>query len=156
MNKRKRWLLPKLLKEAIEENDGIDELPFRVCLVERAIQSRVACDDMSLSTWQVNRADCFSVTRSKSMKRKLKPKKKYSFESDLHGDRVRSWGRIQHVIDEDSQEPPPAELTYEICYPRPKTSYPAYSPLISARMQRYRERRLYFLSNISLLSHFTS
>lgn len=136
VNKRKRWLLPKLLKETIEENEDIDELPFRVCLVERAIQSRVAGDDMSINRCQRNRADCLSVIRSKSVKRKFKPKKKYSFESDLHGDRVRSWGRIEHVKDEDSQEPPPSELTYEICYPPPKTSYPAYSPFISARMQR--------------------
>ncbi|XP_071817873.1 uncharacterized protein [Apostichopus japonicus] len=143
LNKRKRWQLPGLLKQAIKDGE-MEELSFRVTLIERALEVRIDPEEGMSQHFNSKRPDCLSVTRSKCPKGEFKPKAKHSFETDLLGDRKRSWGRITHIVDEDEPRVPPLpELTYEVCYPRPKTAYPSFTPLSTAKLyMRDRRKRI--------------
>lgn len=113
----------------------MEELSFRVTLIERALEVRIDPEEGMSQHFNSKRPDCLSVTRSKCPKGEFKPKAKHSFETDLLGDRKRSWGRITHIVDEDEPRVPPLpELTYEVCYPRPKTAYPSFTPLSTAKL----------------------
>ncbi|XP_077983287.1 uncharacterized protein LOC144438128 [Glandiceps talaboti] len=124
MNKKKRWLLPDLLqRDLLFEHEDYGEIDYRVVVVER---------ETSEYCFGSKRPDCLSVTDSKSEKPYKAPKRnKYAYANDLlNKDRPSKKTRKKkelkaedEVIDtEPTLEEP--ELIYEVCYARPKDSFP--------------------------------
>ncbi|EDO47093.1 predicted protein [Nematostella vectensis] len=104
LGKRKRWLLPELVKERMMESpndneDDSDEEELGVCITERHVHfsHSLDCNCLSVATGKGKRGNVF------------KPKKTYSTKRDLNrggvGDRL---------------------LCYEVCSATPSQSWPNY------------------------------
>ncbi|KAK3724937.1 hypothetical protein QZH41_017150, partial [Actinostola sp. cb2023] len=108
LGKRKRWLLPDLVKERVsdeeitdgEEFEAEDEKEVHICFTERHIYY-----DNKRS-----RGDCVSIYSDHDGQ--IAPKHKYSYYSDF-----------RH---QDKNTKPP-EIGYEICQSPPSTSWPNFS-----------------------------
>ena len=80
LNKRKRWRIPEQIKDCIENKQMEDTVnDFKVTLVER--KTMKTCENFE-SRFEIQN-DCVSYYDTKWQEGKVKPKKKYSFETDL-------------------------------------------------------------------------
>ncbi|XP_077978484.1 uncharacterized protein LOC144433943 [Glandiceps talaboti] len=96
LNKRKRWELPALLKENIQDTEIHEDLNFKVILTEHEVAGSVAGNAQ---------ANCIGVWNSKAAKVEKKPKKKYGkTETLLHEPKPSSPRGATGLHDDDNDD----------------------------------------------------